>query len=170
MLNVNYKNVLSFITEDEIKNNASVVLEAKQTLLEKTGKGNDFLGWVEYPNQYDQIEFEKIKQAATKIRKDSEVLVVIGIGGSYLGAKAVIEALQPYFPKEKSLEIIFAGNSLSAPYHKELLDYLEDKDFSINVISKSGTTTEPAIAFRLYKALLTKKYQGCAAERIYNNR
>ena len=167
MLNVNYKNVLSFITEDEIKNNASVVLEAKQTLLEKTGKGNDFLGWVEYPNQYDQAEFEKIKQAAKKIRQDSEVLVVIGIGGSYLGAKAVIEALQPYFPKEKELEIIFAGNSLSATYHKELLDYLENKDFSINVISKSGTTTEPAVAFRLYKSLLTKKYQNHAAERIY---
>ncbi|MCM1513861.1 MAG: glucose-6-phosphate isomerase [Anaeroplasma bactoclasticum] len=167
MLNVNYKNVLSFITEEEIKENASVVLKAKKTLLEKTGKGNDFLGWIEYPNQYDQVEFEKIKQAAKKIRQDSEVLVVIGIGGSYLGAKAVIEALQPYFSKEKGLEIIFAGNSLSATYHKELLDYLEDKDFSINVISKSGTTTEPAVAFRLYKALLTKKYQSRAAERIY---
>lgn len=167
MLNVNYKNVLSFITQEEINENASVVLKAKETLLEKTGKGNDFLGWIEYPNQYDQVEFEKIKQAAKKIRQDSEVLVVIGIGGSYLGAKAVIEALQPYFSKEKGLEIIFAGNSLSATYHKELLDYLEDKDFSINVISKSGTTTEPAVAFRLYKALLTKKYQGRAAERIY---
>lgn len=167
MVNVNYKNVLGFITEEEIKNNASFVLEAKKTLLEKTGKGNDFLGWVEYPNQYDQVEFEKIKQAAKKIRQDSEVLVVIGIGGSYLGAKAAIEALHPYFSKEKELEIIFAGNSLSATYHKELLDYLENKDFSINVISKSGTTTEPAVAFRLYKALLTKKYQGHAAERIY---
>ena len=109
----------------------------------------------------------RLKKAAEKIRSNSEVLVVVGIGGSYLGAKAVIEALKPYFSTKKDLEIVFAGNSLSSTYLNQLLTYLENKDFSVNVISKSGTTTEPAIAFRLCKELLIKKYHEKAAERIF---
>ena len=164
---LDYKNVLKFLTEEEILKSEEVALKARKTLVEGTGAGNDFLGWVNYPNTYDQEEFARINKAAEKIRKDSEVLVVIGIGGSYLGAKAIIEALSPYFKKEKDLEVIFAGHNLSSTYAAELLAYLEDKEFSINVISKSGTTTEPAIAFRLFKELLEKKYGSDAANRIY---
>lgn len=164
---LNYKNVLSFVNEKQIKENQENTLKAKTTLLEKNGAGNDFLGWVEYAKNYDQEEFARIKIAAEKIRQDSEVLVVIGIGGSYLGAKAVIEALKPYFKTEKELEIIFVGNSLSSTYLSQLLTYLKTKEFSINVISKSGTTTEPAIAFRLCKELLVEKYQEQASSRIY---
>lgn len=164
---LNYKNVLAFVNEKQIKDNQENTLKAKKTLLEKTGAGNDFLGWVEYAKNYDQEEFARIKKAAEKIRKDSEVLVVIGIGGSYLGAKAVIEALKPYFQTDKDLEVIFVGNSLSSTYLNQLLTYLKTKEFSINVISKSGTTTEPAIAFRLCKELLVEKYQEEASSRIY---
>ena len=164
---LDYKNTLKFLTEEEILKSEETALKARKTLVEGTGEGNDFLGWVNYPNAYDQEEFTRIKKAAEKIRKDSEVLVVIGIGGSYLGAKAIIEALSPYFKKEKDLEVIFAGHNLSSTYAAELLAYLENKEFSINVISKSGTTTEPAIAFRLFKELLEKKYGSDAASRIY---
>ena len=164
---LDYKNTLKFLTEEEILKSEETALKARKTLVEGTGEGNDFLGWVNYPNAYDQDEFARIKKAAEKIRKDSEVLVVIGIGGSYLGAKAIIEALSPYFKKEKDLEVIFAGHNLSSTYAAELLAYLENKEFSINVISKSGTTTEPAIAFRLFKELLEKKYGSDAANRIY---
>ena len=164
---LDYKNTLKFLTEEEILKSEETALKARKTLVEGTGEGNDFLGWVNYPKTYDQEEFARIKKAAEKIRKDSEVLVVIGIGGSYLGAKAIIEALSPYFKKEKDLEVIFAGHNLSSTYAAELLAYLENKEFSINVISKSGTTTEPAIAFRLFKELLEKKYGSDAASRIY---
>ena len=164
---LDYKNTLKFLTEEEILKSEETALKARKTLLEGTGPGNDFLGWVNYPNTFNQEEFTRIKKAAEKIRKDSEVLVVIGIGGSYLGAKAIIEALSPYFKKEKDLEVIFAGHNLSSTYAAELLAYLENKEFSINVISKSGTTTEPAIAFRLFKELLEKKYGKDAASRIY---
>ncbi len=164
---LDYKNTLKFLTEEEILKSEETALKARKTLVEGTGPGNDFLGWVNYPNTFDQEEFARIKKAAEKIRKDSEVLVVIGIGGSYLGAKAIIEALSPYFKKEKDLEVIFAGHNLSSTYAAELLSYLENKEFSINVISKSGTTTEPAIAFRLFKELLEKKYGKDAASRIY---
>ena len=164
---LDYKNTLKFLTEEEILKSEETALKARKTLLEGTGEGNDFLGWVNYPNAYDQEEFARIKKAAEKIRKDSDVLVVIGIGGSYLGAKAIIEALNPYFKKEKDLEVIFAGHNLSSTYAAELLSYLENKEFSINVISKSGTTTEPAIAFRLFKELLEKKYGKDASSRIY---
>ena len=164
---LDYKNTLKFLTEEEILKSEETALKARKTLVEGTGPGNDFLGWVNYPNTFDQEEFAIIKKAAEKIRKDSEVLVVIGIGGSYLGAKAIIEALSPYFKKEKDLEVIFAGHNLSSTYAAELLAYLENKEFSINVISKSGTTTEPAIAFRLFKELLEKKYGKDAASRIY---
>ena len=164
---LNYKNALSFVSEEALNQNKENVLKAYKTLVNKTGEGNDFLGWIEYPKNYDKEEFARIKRAAEKIRSNSEVLVVIGIGGSYLGAKAVIEALKPYFSTKKDLEIVFAGNSLSSTYLNQLLTYLENKDFSVNVISKSGTTTEPAIAFRLCKELLIKKYHEKAAERIF---
>ena len=146
----------------------SAILEAYEVLTKKTGAGNDFLGWVNWSKEYDKEEYSRIKKAAEKIRKDSEVLVVIGIGGSYLGAKAVIEAMKPYFKTEKEVEIIFAGHTLSSTYASQLLKYLENKEFSINVISKSGTTTEPAVAFRLFKELLINKYgEKEAAKRIY---
>lgn len=165
---LNYKNIYNLVSKEELLNTKKQAMEAFQTLVSKTGAGNDFLGWVDYPENYNQEEYARIKKAAEKIRNDSEVLVVIGIGGSYLGAKAVIEAMQKYFTTEKKLEVIFAGHTLSSTYTKELLDYLENKSFSINVISKSGTTTEPAVAFRVFKELLIKKYgEKEAAKRIY---
>ena len=164
MLKVNYQNAL---TESEITAKKASVLEAYETLIKKTGPGNDFLGWLRYPIEHDLEEYNRIKKAAKKIKEESDVLVVVGIGGSYLGAKAVIEALKEYFPKENKLEVIFAGHTLSSTYMTELLAYLENREFSVNVISKSGTTTEPAIAFRLLKQLLEKKYGRSANERIY---
>lgn len=166
-VSLNYKNVLKFVSEEEIKNNEKATLVALDTLLNKKGAGSDFLGWIEYAKNYDKEEFARIKKAAAKIHANSEVLVVIGIGGSYLGAKAVIEALKPYFCQKKDLEVIFVGNNLSSAYVAELLAYVKNKDFSINVISKSGTTTEPAIAFRLFKELLIEKYGIAAKERIF---
>ena len=166
-IQINYQNVLGHLSEEKIQENVQNVLAAKDTLVTKSGAGNDFLGWLRYPVEYDKEEFGRIVKAAEKIKNDSEVLVVIGIGGSYLGALAVIEVLKKYFSTEKSLEIIFVGHTLSSTYTNQLLEYVKDKEFSINVISKSGTTTEPAIAFRLFKDLLTKKYGEKASERIY---
>ena len=163
MIKVNFQNALS---KEALYSKKEAVLQAFDTLVNKTGEGNDFLGWLRYPEYHDLEEYERIKKAADKIKKESECLVVVGIGGSYLGAKAVIEALNPYFKKE-GLEILFAGHTLSSTYMAELLKYLENKEFSVNVISKSGTTTEPAIAFRLLKELLIKKYGEKANERIY---
>ncbi|MDO5755815.1 MAG: glucose-6-phosphate isomerase [Tissierellia bacterium] len=131
--------------------------KALNTLLEGTGEGNDFLGWINWPKEYDKDEFDRIKKAAKEIKDHSDVLVVIGIGGSYLGAKAVQYALSPYFTTN-DVEIIYAGHQMSSSYLKELMDYLEDKDFSVNIISKSGTTTEPAIAFRFLKQMLEDRY------------
>lgn len=133
------------------------VLAAVKVLKTKTGAGNDFLGWLELPNNFDKDEFNRIKAAAKKIQAQSDVLVAIGIGGSYLGAKSAIEMLKKYF-NQKGCEVIFVGNQISSTYAKELLDYLKDKEFSINVISKSGTTTEPAIAFRIFKDYCEKRY------------
>ncbi len=165
---IDYKNIFNAAPKDAIKNLKEQTLKAYHTLVNKNGAGSDFLGWIDYPINYDKNEYERIKKAALKIQNDSSVLVVIGIGGSYLGAKAVIEALKDYFPLKKKLEIIFAGNNLSSTYMSQLLKYLEDKSFSINVISKSGTTTEPAIAFRLLKELLIKKVgEEETAKRIY---
>lgn len=165
---VNYKNIQNLLPKEELLGLKEKAYAARKTLVEKTGAGNDFLGWINWTVDYDKEEYARIKKAAEKIRKDSEVLVVIGIGGSYLGAKAVIEAMKNYFPTEKEVEIIFAGQTLSSTYAAQLLKYLENKEFSINVISKSGTTTEPAVAFRLFKELLIKKYgQIEAAKRIY---
>lgn len=152
---------------DKLSDIKEELLKAEETLLEGKGEGNDFLGWIDLPINYDKDEFERIKKAAEKIRKDSDVLVAIGIGGSYLGAKAVINALSNSFSKSKP-EVIFTGNHLSSTEIFELKEYLKDKDFSINVISKSGTTTEPAVAFRIFKELLEEKYSKEEAQgRIY---
>ena len=133
-------------------------LEAFDTLMNKDGEGNDFLGWIDRPIDYDKDEFERIKKAAARIREKSDVLVSIGIGGSYLGIKAVEVACDSYFNSKRKTEIIYAGNQISGEYLSDLLDYLEDKDYSLNVISKSGTTTEPAIAFRILREALEEKY------------
>lgn len=163
-----------FVKEEEINNLKSTVLCAKEVLLNKTGAGNDYLGWVDLPVDYDKEEFKRIKEAAAKIQKDSDVLLVVGIGGSYLGARAAIEFLSHSFynllpkDKRKTPEIYFTGNSISSKYIKDLEDLLEGKDFSVNIISKSGTTTEPAIAFRVFKKLLIKRYgKEEAGRRIY---
>ena len=159
-----YSKASDFIREEEIVNMKGTVLEAKKVLTEKTGAGNDFLGWIDLPVDYDKEEFSRIKKAAAKIQEDSDVLLVIGIGGSYLGARAAIEFLSHSFynmlPKSrrKTPEIYFVGNSISSKYMRDLQDVLEGKDFSINIISKSGTTTEPAIAFRVFKEMLISKY------------
>ena len=132
------------------------VNEIHEMIHNKTGLGNDFLGWLDLPSNYDKDEFKRVLLAADKIKNDSDVLVVIGIGGSYLGAKAGLEFLKVPF-KEKQLEIVFAGHQMSGSYLNHLVAYLKDKRFSINVISKSGTTTEPAIAFRVLKNLLEEQ-------------
>ena len=169
-----YSKASSFIQEHEIDSMKKLAMDAKEVLVSKTGAGNDFLGWIDLPVDYDKEEFARIKEAAGKIQKDSDVLLVIGIGGSYLGARAAIEFLRHSFyntvSKEirKTPEIYFVGNSISSTYIKHLIDVIGDRDFSINMISKSGTTTEPAIAFRVFKAMLEKKYgKEEAAGRIY---
>ena len=169
-----YSKASGFIREEEIKNMKGAVLGAKDVLLGKTGAGNDFLGWIDLPVDYDKEEFARIKQAAEKIKQDSDVLLVIGIGGSYLGARAAIEFLSHSFynvlPKgaRKTPEIYFVGNSISSKYIHDLMDLVAGKDFSINIISKSGTTTEPAIAFRVFKEMLISKYgREEANKRIY---
>lgn len=162
-----------FVADYEMKMMAAQVKTAHDLLHAKKGPGSDYLGWVELPQNYDRQEFQAIKQAAAKIRGNSEILVVVGIGGSYLGARAAIELLQHSFynllPRDRRQgpQILFLGQTISPTYTAELLDMLEGKDFSVNVISKSGTTTEPAIAFRLLKGLLEKKYGASARERIY---
>ena len=150
------------------------VLAAKETLLSGTGEGNDYIGWRRLPVDYDKEEFARIKKAAEKIRKQSDVLIVIGIGGSYLGARAAIEFLQHSFYNvvgskiRKAPEIYFCGSNMSSTYLAHLMNVIEGRDFSVNVISKSGTTTEPAIAFRIFKELLEAKYgKEEAKERIY---
>lgn len=152
----------SNVTEREFKKYDKKLKEAHKKLYEKSGLGNDFLGWLDV--RVDKNEIEKIKQCAEKIRNDSDFLIVVGIGGSYLGARAVIEALSHTF---KPKNVIFAGNNLSADYMNDLLEYIEGKDISINVISKSGTTTEPAVAFSILKTYMEKKYGDKANERIY---
>ena len=169
-----YSKACSFVQDHEMEYMSELAALAKDKLLAKTGAGNDFLGWIDLPVDYDKEEFDRILKAAEKIKSDSEVLVVIGIGGSYLGARAAIEFLGHSFANEvsrdirKAPEIYFAGNSISSTYLKDLIDVIGDRDFSVNVISKSGTTTEPAIAFRVFKELLEKKYgKEGAAGRIY---
>lgn len=156
---LDYRNALPFISEQEIQNYKPFVETCHHLLHEKKGAGSDFLGWLDWPERYDKEEFDRILKAATKIRRDSKILVVIGIGGSYLGAKAAIEALSHHFYQLKDdVKVLFAGQNISSSYLHDLIDVLKDTDFSINVISKSGTTTEPAIAFRVLKKLLEDKY------------
>ncbi len=169
-----YSKVAPFVSEHEVVSMKKLAEDAKKVLVEKTGDGNDFLGWIDLPVDYDKEEFARIKKAAEKIRQDSEVLLVIGIGGSYLGARAAIEFLGHSFYNvvDKSIrkgpEIYFLGNSISSTYLKHLMDVVGDRDFSINIISKSGTTTEPAIAFRIFKEKMEAKYgKEEAAKRIY---
>ena len=169
-----YSKAKSFFSDDELKAMEAKVLAAKDTLVNKTGEGNDFLGWIDLPVDYDKEEFARIKAAAKKIQSDSDVLLVIGIGGSYLGARAAIEFLRHSFynniSKEdrKTPEIYYVGNSISSTYLQDLIDVLKGKDFSVNIISKSGITTEPAIAFRIFKKMLEDKYgEAEAAKRIY---
>lgn len=173
-ITLDYSKAERFVSAEEVKNMKIQVEAAKKVLLDRSGAGNDFLGWIDLPVDYDKEEFARIQKAAEKIRNDSEVLLVIGIGGSYLGARAAIEFLRHSFynmiPKEKrgTPEIYFVGNSISTRYISHLIDVIGDRDFSINMISKSGTTTEPAIAFRVFKEMLEKKYgKEEAAKRIY---
>lgn len=173
-ISFSYKKALPFVSEHEIEGMKEYVKAAHEMIHNKTGAGNDFLGWVNLPSDYDKEEFARIKKAAEKIRSDSDVLVVIGIGGSYLGARAAIEMLSHTFynsldkEKRNGPAIVYAGNSISSTYLADLLEYIDGKDFSVNVISKSGTTTEPAIAFRIFRELLEKKYgKEEAKKRIY---
>ncbi len=169
-----YSKTSPFIQEHELESMKKITEQAKDELLGRQGAGNDFIGWLDLPVDYDKEEFDRILKAAEKIKSDSDVLVVIGIGGSYLGARAAIEFLRHNFynmvPKEvrQTPEIYFAGNSISSTYLCQLMDVIGDRDFSVNVISKSGTTTEPAIAFRVFKEKLEQKYgKEEAAKRIY---
>ena len=169
-----YSKAMGYVHEHEVESMKAITESARQLLLSREGAGNDYLGWIDLPVNYDKEEFERIKTAAQKIRSDSEVLVVIGIGGSYLGARAAIEFLGHNFfnsvSKEirKAPEIYFVGNTISSNYLAGLVDVIGDRDFSVNIISKSGTTTEPAIAFRVFKKLLEEKYgKDGAAKRIY---
>jgi len=173
-ISFDYSKATNVIREDEVKNMQIIAEAAKELLVSGKGAGNDFLGWVDLPVNYDKDEFARIQKAAEKIRNDSEILLVIGIGGSYLGAKAAIDFLGHSFSNcvskeiRKSPEIYFVGNSISSKYIKDLMDVIGDRDFSVNVISKSGTTTEPAIAFRVFKKMLEEKYgEAEAAKRIY---
>ena len=173
-LNFNYQFAKNFFNENELKQIKPYVELANEVLTSKSGAGSDFLGWVDLPENYDKDEFVRIKKAAEKIKNDSEVLIVIGIGGSYLGAKAAIEFLSHSFynnlpkDKRKTPEIYFAGTNMSGVYLQHLIEVVGDRDFSVNVISKSGTTTEPAIAFRVFKKMLEEKYgKEEASKRIY---
>ena len=169
-----YSKAAPFVKDHEVENMKKLACDAKELLVSRNGAGNDFLGWIDLPVNYDKEEFSRIKKAAEKIQGDSEVLLVIGIGGSYLGARAAIEFLRHSFYNivDKSVRktpgIYFVGNSISSTYIRHLMDVIGDRDFSINMISKSGTTTEPAIAFRVFKEMLEKKYgKKEAASRIY---
>lgn len=173
-LSFDYSKALPFIGQHEIDNMAEYVEAAHNMLHNKTGAGNDYLGWVDLPECYDKEEFARIKKAADKIRSDSDVLIVIGIGGSYLGARAAIEMLLHSFynsldaDKRKGPAIFFAGNNISSTYMADLLEVIDGKDISVNIISKSGTTTEPAIGFRIFKEILENKYgKEGARDRIY---
>lgn len=169
-----YSKTSTFVAEHEVDYMSKLAIDAKELLLSRKGAGNDFLGWIDLPVDYDKEEFGRIQKAAEKIKNDSEVLLVIGIGGSYLGARAAIEFLRHSFYNvvskqiRKTPEIYYVGNSISSTYLKHLIDVIGDRDFSVNMISKSGTTTEPAIAFRIFKEILEKKYgKEEAAKRIY---
>lgn len=185
MIDFTSEHASPFLSEAEMAAMEPQVTAAHKTLESRSGPGNEFLGWLDLPTKYDRAEFRRIGAAAKRIQKQSEVLIVIGIGGSYLGAKAALEFCGHHFhnnlPRKKRLspasskgkpvqvpEIYFAGTNISAPYLSDLLDLVGDRDFSVNVISKSGTTTEPAIAFRIFKQKLEEKYGKSGAQaRIY---
>jgi glucose-6-phosphate isomerase len=173
-INFDYSKAIKFFEQHELDYMEPFIKVAHEMLHNKTGPGNDFLGWLELPYNYDKAEFERIKKSAEKIKNDSDVLLVIGIGGSYLGSRAAIEmmghSLRNNLPKEerKGPEVYFVGNNISSTYIMDIMDIIKDKDISINVISKSGTTTEPAIAFRIFKEYIEKKYgKEEASKRIY---
>ena len=162
MISLDTSKLKGFVSESEISNMRIQTEAAAELLHSGSGAGNDFLGWLDLPVNYDKAEFERIKKAAAKIQADSEILVVVGIGGSYLGARAAIEMLTDTFYNLKAGQntpkIIYAGNSISSSYLADVIDLVRDKDFSVNIISKSGTTTEPALAFRILRAMLIEKY------------
>ncbi|KIL44086.1 glucose-6-phosphate isomerase [Jeotgalibacillus campisalis] len=169
-----YSNALDFFGEHELTYLQDTVKQAHHALHEGTGAGSDYLGWIDLPVNYDKEEFSRIQKSSQKIKDDSDVLLVVGIGGSYLGARAAIEMLNHSFynaitkEQRKTPQVIFIGNNISSTYMRDVMDVLEGKDFSINVISKSGTTTEPAIAFRIFRKLLEEKYgKEQAKNRIY---
>ena len=170
-LKLNQSYLSAFVGADEMKGIAVQAETAAKVLHDKTGLGNDFLGWLTLPTDYDKEEFARIKAAAERIKKQAEVLIVIGIGGSYLGARAAIEFLKsPFYNnmKKDTPDIYYVGNNISPTYLNEVLSICEGRDVAVNVISKSGTTTEPALAFRIFKKLLEDKYgKSGAKERIY---
>lgn len=166
-LNLDSFHAIDFVDKQDIEHVQADIIKARKMLEYKNGPGSEYTGWLTIPDELDKDDLDQIIEAGRKIRKQSKVLVVIGIGGSYLGSKAAIEMLSPYFSRKKRLEVIFAGHNMSSQYLSELTEYLQDIDFSINVISKSGTTTEPAIAFRALKKLIEKKYGHEAKERIF---
>lgn len=172
MINFSYKNALNFLSEDEVAMLEDQIKLAHRTLEEKTGPGHDFLGWVDWSENYDKEEFARILKASKKIQETSDVLICAGIGGSYLGAQAAIDALTHQFGLDleegKGTQVIFCGNQISPTYLKELMETLDDFEVSVNVISKSGTTTETAIAFRVLKQYIEERYgKEEAKERIY---
>lgn len=173
MISFDYKKAIGFFSQDNIDSMQGSVNDAHYMLHNKTGLGNEFLGWIDLPKNYDREEFENIKKCSRKIQSDSEVLLVIGIGGSYLGARAAISMLGHTFSNElvndyRIPKVYFVGNNLSSTYINDLFDVIEGKDISINVISKSGTTTEPALAFRIFREYIEKKYgKEEAKRRIY---
>ena len=172
MIKLDISKLRDFVSDAEIANMKPIVDSAVNLLDSGKGPGNDFLGWINLPKDYDKEEFDRIKKAAKKIQSDSEILVVVGIGGSYLGARAAIEMLTDSFYNltsgKKLPKIIYAGNSISSSYLADVIELIKDKDFSVNVISKSGTTTEPALAFRILRSMLIEKYgKDGAKERIY---
>ncbi|MBR6599146.1 MAG: glucose-6-phosphate isomerase, partial [Oscillospiraceae bacterium] len=170
-LKLNTKYLQDFINPDELAGIKAQVEAAAESLHSKTGLGNDFLGWVNLPTDYDKEEFDRIKAAAEKIKSNSDILIVIGIGGSYLGARAAIELLKsPLYNnmKKDTPDIYYVGNSINPTYLNEVISLCKDKDFSVNVISKSGTTTEPALAFRIFKKMVEDKYgKDGAKDRIF---
>ena len=175
MITTNLTNLTPFLPEGWLTSRLSALDKARVMLEEGNGPGGSFTGWVHLPRDYDKEEFARIQAAAEKIRSDSQALVVIGIGGSYLGARAVVELLRS--PNYNLIhtdgpEIYFAGNGLSTDGLMEIIDRVKDMDFSVNVISKSGTTTEPAVAFRIFKALLEEKYgkQGARERNLRHHR
>lgn len=160
-IKLNSKYLKSFIAEHEIEAMKAQITDAHNTIENRNGLGNDFLGWVDLPENYDKDEFERIKAAAERIKEKADILIVIGIGGSYLGARAAIELLKsPFYNnlKKDTPDIYFVGNNINPTYLQEILSICEGKDICVNVISKSGTTTEPALAFRIFKKLVEDKY------------